>query len=100
MSRFLYKQCSDYATSARSGTPNQTIFNDSYSPAGKLEVILIYLLTETSLFRLFQVKQRYSFHLYINTAPCGDGRTFTLSEPTGSQGIQTPSPHEGLRAVN
>ena len=30
--------------------------------------------------KYLRVKERYKFHLYVNTAPCGDSRIFTVSE--------------------
>ena len=51
--RFLYNQLLTHASD-----PSKSIFEDS--PSGKL-----------------QVKEEVTFHLYISTAPCGDGALFS-----------------------
>ncbi|GFS05670.1 double-stranded RNA-specific adenosine deaminase [Elysia marginata] len=61
--RFLYSQLLIHASD-----PSKSIFEDS--PSGKL-----------------QVKEEVTFHLYISTAPCGDGALFS---PRDTKSNNTP----------
>lgn len=36
---------------------------------------------------LLRLKSGYAFHLYINTAPCGDGRVYCLSKSPGNRNL-------------
>ena len=44
-----------------------------------------------------RVKPQYKFHLYINTAPCGDARIFSPHETEAEQ--QDPHPNRQCRGV-
>ncbi|KAF2365038.1 Adenosine deaminase/editase [Trinorchestia longiramus] len=55
-------------------------------------------MPEDSEFRGYlRVKERYSFHLYINTAPCGDARIFSPHEEEAE--VADPHPNRQCRGL-
>lgn len=44
-----------------------------------------------------RVKKRYEFHLYINTAPCGDARIFSPHEEEAE--VADPHPNRQCRGL-
>nr|XP_053629587.1 double-stranded RNA-specific editase 1-like isoform X2 [Cherax quadricarinatus] len=59
---FLYSQLEKLAVSYKNGSTSDTLFEQLNGQKG------------------FRVKSQYKFHLYINTAPCGDARIFVHEE--------------------
>lgn len=70
---FLFSQLEKLADTTENGVPEDSIFES---------------LEETKGYR---VKSQYKFHLYINTAPCGDARIFAPHEEEADQTDRHPN---------
>lgn len=71
--KYLFKLNADFIFSVLTGVPEDSIFES---------------LEETKGYR---VKSQYKFHLYINTAPCGDARIFAPHEEEADQTDRHPN---------
>ncbi|XP_045581268.1 double-stranded RNA-specific editase 1 isoform X2 [Procambarus clarkii] len=70
---FLYAQLEKLAVSYKNGTTSNTIFEQVDGQTG------------------FRVCPHYKFHLYINTAPCGDARIFAPHEEEADRTDRHPN---------
>ncbi|XP_050738043.1 double-stranded RNA-specific editase 1-like isoform X2 [Eriocheir sinensis] len=70
---FLYGQLEKMMLLKKNGGPFDTIFEDLEDTKG------------------FRVKPEYKFHLYINTAPCGDARIFAPHEEEADRTDRHPN---------
>jgi len=72
---FLYTQIRKCLDSIKDGVKNQSIIEACEGGVG------------------YRVKSQFKFHLYINTAPCGDGRIFAPHEEDAEQSDRHPNRH-------
>ncbi|XP_042858239.1 double-stranded RNA-specific editase Adar-like isoform X3 [Penaeus japonicus] len=70
---FLFSQLEKLAETAEKGVPEDSIFESLEDSKG------------------YRVKAQYKFHLYINTAPCGDARIFAPHEEEADQTDRHPN---------